>query len=229
MLSTLGSIDILASPMIAVIGSRQPSYFGLQQSFLIGKELSSLALTVVSGGALGCDIAVHQGVMSSGSNPSQACVVFAGGLSRLYPRRHGSIFDQILERGGLFLSERPWYQGCQKRDFPIRNRIVSGMSEAVIVSQAAIGSGSLITAHEALEQGRDVYVLKHNDGDVRAQGSEQLLEDGAIAFSNVAELVEYLVHLPQSPEMDWNIRDNDDGACQMPSIIGTVEIEHHIN
>ena len=229
MLSTLGNVGILSCPAIAVIGSRQASYFGLQQSFLIGKKLSALALTVVSGGAIGCDIAVHQGVLAGSSSSAQACIVFAGGLSRLYPRRHGSIFDQILDRGGLFLSERPWYQGCQKHDFPIRNRIVSGMSEAVIVSQASTGSGSLITAHEALEQGRDVYVLRHTAGDIRAQGSEKLLEDGAIGFADVDELVEHLVQLPQSSEMDWNITDNDDGACQMPQIIDTVEEEQHIN
>lgn len=229
MLSTLGNIDILTCPTVAVIGSRQASYFGLQQSFLIGKKLNSLALTIVSGGAIGCDIAVHQGTLAGDSTVSRACIVFAGGLSRLYPRRHGSLFDQILDRGGLFLSERPWYQGCQKYDFPIRNRIVSGMSEAVIVSQAGLESGSLITAHEALEQGRDVYVLRHSAGDIRAQGSEELLEDGAIGFSDVDELVEYLVELPQSREIDWNIGDKDNGACQMPQIIDTVEEEHHIN
>lgn len=226
MLSCLGNLDVLRMPGVAVIGARQASYFGLQQSFNIGRQLADLSIMVVSGGAIGCDIAVHQGLLTQRSASSKACIVFAGGLKRLYPRRHGSIFDEVLRAGGLFISERPWYVGCQKRDFPIRNRIVSGMSETVIVTQAAAESGSLITANEALEQGRDVFVLRHELGDIRAQGSEILLEEGAIGFSDVDELLAHLVELPYSRQFHCNFIENHNDACQGCQNIGNVEEEH---
>lgn len=228
MLSYLGDPRMLALPAVAVIGSRQASYFGLQQSYNIGKKLCDLPVTVVSGGAIGCDIAVHQGMLSRDIKSIRACIVFAGGLERLYPRRHGAIFDQVLQRGGLFLSEKPWHQASLKHDFPIRNRIVSGMSESVVVTQAATQSGSLITANEALEQGRDVYVLRHKTGDIRAAGSEKLLEDGATGFTDIDVLLGYLVGSPQNGQNLWDFNNNADTACQQARIIDTVEEEQHI-
>lgn len=229
MLSCVGSMTVLTAPAVAVIGSRHASYFGLQQSFAIGKKLCQLPITVVSGGAIGCDIAVHQGMLVGCDSDVRACIVFAGGLDRLYPRRHEYFFDQILKRGGLFISERPWLQASLPRDFPVRNRIVSGMSEAVIVTQAGAESGSLITANEALEQGRDVHVLKHELGDIRAQGSERLLDDGAQGFASVDELLINLDILPKDIPFEPNSKENHHNACQTHRIIGNVEGEQLIN
>lgn len=229
MLSCLGDMNVFATPAVAVVGSRQGSYFGLQQSFAIGKYLANLPVTIVSGGAIGCDMAVHQGMLAASHDRIRACVVFAGGLEKLYPRRHGYFFDQILRRGGVFVSERPWRQPSLPRDFPVRNRIVSGMCEAVVVTQAGSESGSLITANEALEQGRDVYVLRHQQGDVRADGSERLLEDGAIEFATAEELVGHLGLSQKYDNSSGKAKEIHDDTCQRYRIIDTVEGEQLIN
>ncbi|MCX6125229.1 MAG: DNA-protecting protein DprA [Proteobacteria bacterium] len=188
MLSYIGCIDALARPKISVIGSRQANYFGLSQSMKLGEFLAETSICVVSGGAIGCDIAVHLGMLASNVTEIGACVVFAGGLGKLYPRRHADIFGRILDRGGVLISERLWWQCSLPRDFPIRNRIVSGLSQYIVVMQAGETSGAMITADEALEQGREVFVLEHDPSDIRALGSRKLLDDGAIGFNDAKDI-----------------------------------------
>ena len=188
MLTYIGSIEALARQKISVIGSRQANYFGLCQSMRLGELLAETSICVVSGGAIGCDIAVHLGMLASHVTEIGACVVFAGGLGKLYPRRHADVFSRILNRGGLLISERLWWQCSFPRDFPIRNRIVSGLSQYVVVMQAGDASGAMITADEALEQGREVFVLEHDPLDIRSLGSKKLLDDGAIGFTSAEDI-----------------------------------------
>lgn len=222
MLSILGNKACLKLPKISVIGSRQVSFYALKETILLGEGLARLPVCVVSGGAIGCDIAVHQGMLASGESDLSACVVFAGGLSGLYPRRHLDIFHRLLVAGGALVSERLWWQSSQPRDFPIRNRIVSGLSFAVVVMQAGESSGALITANEALAEGRDVFVLCHELTDVRAAGSLRLIEDGALSFECASEFLDVLSGMALSRNYNFL----SEGACHVRQKIDTVMGEH---
>lgn len=186
-LTVQGDLSLLQMRKIAVIGSRRASPRSLHESFSLGKVLVEQGYTVVSGGAYGCDIAAHRGVLSSNIVPIPAIVVFAGGLGQLHPRRNFFVFDQLQELGGLFVSERLWHSGARAADFPIRNRIISGLCQQVIVMEAGECSGAMLTARLALTQSRDVWVLRHADDDVRAVGSNSLISDGANSFADAKQ------------------------------------------
>jgi DNA processing protein len=211
-LTVRGSPSVLTAPPVSVVGSRQANYFGIRESLRLGELLASSDYAVVSGGAIGCDIAVHQGMLLGGAFPIKACVVFAGGLGFLYPRRHQGTFDRIVENGGVLVSERLWWQESRPFDFPIRNRIVSGMSGVIVVMQAGEFSGAMVTASTALDQGRDVYVMRHDQSDVRAQGSLALIGDGAEGFDSAVDIASKLVHQPTAgPLASWG---NQDLSCR---------------
>ncbi len=177
----LGNSGNLSRAAISCVGSRRASPRALNASFLTGAGLARLGWQVVSGGAFGCDIAVHRGVLTQ--NPALATVVFAGGLEALHPSGNSRVFAEILASGGVLVSERMWHAPSLPHDFPVRNRIVSGMSSAVVVLEAAERSGALITARTALDQGRDVWVLDPAPDDIRAAGGLRLVESGAKVFT----------------------------------------------
>jgi DNA processing protein len=224
-LTAMGNSSILSLRHISVIGSRKASYQALRMSVEVGLSLNERGVGVVSGGAIGCDIAVHEGMLSSTTEDVNAIVVFAGGLSSLFPKCNKRTFSEILDRGGVCLSERLWFQGVKPRDFPSRNRIVSGMSDSVAVMAAVERSGSLITAQEALEQGRDVHVFLPMgfEHDVRFGGSAQLVLDGAYVFSEPSQLVQSL--FPPHDEIFGRILGATRVSCQGAKTIGTFETE----
>jgi DNA processing protein len=191
-LTLLGNQEAICQPSIAVIGSRRASYEALKTTVDVGLECARAEIGIVSGGAVGCDIAAHEGMLVSEIANIHAIVVQAGGLVGLFPKSNLGTFSEILIRGGAIISERLWFQAVRPHDFPSRNRIVSGMCEATVVMAAAQKSGSLITASEALEQGRDVYVLSSGYDDVRFEGSTQLIRDGATPFLSATELMAVL-------------------------------------
>lgn len=186
-LSVIGTLSNLHRPCEAIIGSRQASAYALKQSYLHGARLANAGIVVVSGGAIGCDIASHRGVLASQQSSAGAIVVFAGGLGKLYPRQNQRWFDELLAKGGTFVSERLWSAHCRPQDFRARNRIISGLSRRTNVMQASHNSGALITARLALDQGRDVAVLAHPPGDIRAAGGAELLSDGASLILSIDE------------------------------------------
>ena len=190
-LSIRGELSLLYRPAISVVGSRKASAFAMRESFALGRALGERDIAVVSGGALGCDIAAHHGVLASGRDPAPAICVFAGGLARLYPVANDPIFRRLMARRAVLVSERLWASPCRPMDFTARNRIISGMSSLTLVMQAAQRSGALVTARRALDQGSEVAVLRHPEGDIRARGSEALLADGAWGFSCASELIEH--------------------------------------
>ena len=189
-LSGLGNMALLKSPSISVIGSRKASAEVLKECYELGVRLSQFSINAVSGGAYGCDIATHLEVLSASDGACLATLVFAGGLSKLYPRGNGRAFQEILELGGLCISERLWDQEARPSDFPVRNRIISGLSYELLVMQAAARSGSLVTAKKALDQGREVLVLRPAimpEGG--CEGSKELISEGAYSFGSVDELL----------------------------------------
>ena len=187
-LSVIGNIELLNKPCLSVVGSRKASEFSIHESRSIGKILCQLGITTISGGAYGCDIAAHQGVVQNNNPPFLAGVVFAGGLGNLYPKPHIKLFEKIKNLGGMLLSERLWDYRAKPFDFPIRNRIISGLSWELIVIQATIKSGAMVTVKHALDQGREVLTLRHSNHDVRASGNKQLIIDGAFSFADCSDL-----------------------------------------
>jgi DNA processing protein len=191
-LSVMGSLQLLTYPSIAMVGSRKASPWALGQSEKLAHALASQGCVIVSGGALGCDMAAHRGALASELHPAPTIIVFAGGLAQLYPKCHRPLFDLLQAEGALLVSERLWQYPARPVDFPARNRIISGLSRRTLVMQAAEKSGARLTAGYALDQGRDVMVLAHPPHDVRATGSRILIEDGAQAFSSSEDCLEIL-------------------------------------
>lgn len=181
-LSILGNKDILKTPKISVVGSRKTANLVLEEAHRLGYLLARFGFTVVSGGAYGCDIATHEGVLRSGQKPLPAIVVFANGLQKLYPQGNREAFLKIIQNGGILLSERLYDQSPKPYDFPIRNRIISGLSMWTLVMGAHKQSGAMITARLALDQGREVSVFLPKDDSYFCEGCQILVDDGAKYF-----------------------------------------------
>lgn len=201
MLTGLGDKSVFSKQRVAIVGARKGSAWALSQSFKLGRELANLGMAVVSGGAFGCDITSHHGVYASDVIPAPAISVFAGGLHTFYPQANTRIFAMLKKRQAVFLSERLWTAPALPHDFVVRNRIISGLSDAILVMQAAERSGALATARLGLDQGRDVYILRHPEGDVRAEGGAKMLEEGAKGFCSAESwLAECCLHINAMPE-----------------------------
>lgn len=174
LLHTLGSLDLISPPAaLGIVGARNASISGQKLTRMIAGAMADAAVTVISGLARGIDTAAHAASLEGGT---VACV--AGGLDVIYPRENTELFHRIAERG-LVVSEMPPGTQPQARHFPRRNRIISGLSDGVLVVEAAERSGSLITARFALEQGRDVFAVPGSPLDARARGCNKLIKDGA--------------------------------------------------
>lgn len=189
-LTVMGDECLLMKQMVAIIGSRKASGFAMLETEKIATRLAKRGLIIVSGGAYGCDIAAHQGALNCSTTlPIPTVVVFAGGLGNLYPKGNHRTFAELKEGRAVFLSERLWYAPIRKYDFPVRNRIISGLAHQLLIMQAGLKSGAMVTAKIALDQGRDVLVLRHPRGDIRATGSQQLIDDGAGYFNCSEEIL----------------------------------------
>lgn len=188
-LTCLGNVAILQKGMVAVVGSRMAHPCAIEQAYRLGASLARLNLACVSGGAFGCDIAAHRGMLDSQEGPAPALVVFAAGLSHPDPAGNRATFRRLLERGGLWVSERLWHQPAQPYDFPIRNRIIAGLAQETVVIQAGLRSGAMVTAQRALDAGRDVLTLRLDAHLPNTDGNQRLLADGSYGFSDVDELL----------------------------------------
>jgi DNA processing protein len=178
-----GNLDALAQPMVAMVGSRNASAAGAKIAAQLARDLGEAGLVVVSGLARGIDAAAHRASIASGT-----VAVLAGGHDRIYPAEHASLVDQILEQGAA-VSEMPLGWEPRARDFPRRNRLISGLAVGVVIVEAAQRSGSLITARFALEQGREVFAVPGSPLDPRAQGANSLLKQGAILVTEAADVI----------------------------------------
>ncbi|MEJ1158809.1 DNA-processing protein DprA [Prosthecomicrobium sp. N25] len=182
-----GSLDLLAKPLVAVVGSRNASLSGRKLAAMLSRGLGAEGLGVVSGLARGIDAAAHEAALPTGT-----VAVLAGGLDRVYPPENEPLLARIVGEGGAAFSEMPFGWEPRARDFPRRNRLISGMSLAVVVVEAARRSGSLHTARFAAEQGRDVFAVPGSPLDPRAEGCNDLIRNGATLVANAADIVEGL-------------------------------------
>lgn len=192
-ISVLGSLHLAERPAIALVGSRNASAAGAKLAGTIARDLGQRGYTTVSGLARGIDAAAHKASLSTGT-----IGVVAGGLDVVYPEENRALQLEIAERGAL-VSEMPPGTRPQARHFPRRNRLISGLSLGVVVVEAAMRSGSLITARFALEQGRDVFAVPGSPLDPRARGSNSLIKDGAALVESADDVVAALAQAPMLP------------------------------
>lgn len=170
---------------IGIVGARKASDYGLRTARRFSRDLAAAGITVVSGMALGIDAAAHEGALEAGST----LAVLGSGLAEIYPSSHQSLARRIAEKGAL-LSEYPMREKARPQYFPIRNRLISGLSRGVLVVEAAEKSGSLITADSALEQGREVYAVPGNVDSSFSSGTNRLLRQGAKPVLDAGDILE---------------------------------------
>jgi DNA processing protein len=184
LLAVRGAIDALARPMIAIVGSRNASAAGLKFAGHLARELSEAGFVIISGLARGIDQSAHRASILGGT-----VAVLAGGHDRIYPSEHEDLLAGIIEVKGAAISEMPLGHEPRARDFPRRNRLISGASLGVVVVEAAHRSGSLITARMAAEQGREVFAVPGSPLDPRAAGTNDLIKQGATLVTEASDVI----------------------------------------
>ena len=183
LISVLGKVELLQREMIAIVGARNASALGRKLAGMLARDLGASGLVVVSGLARGIDAAAHEAALPIGT-----CAVLAGGVDNIYPPENAGLYESIRNQGCV-VSEMPLGQTPQARHFPRRNRIISGLARGVVVVEAAEGSGSLITARFALEQGREIFAVPGSPLDPRAKGTNRLLREGATLVECAEDIV----------------------------------------
>ena len=185
---TRGRVDALSAPAVAIVGSRAASQYALSIAEQLAHDLAARGLVVVSGLARGVDSAAHRGALAAGG---VTIAVLGSGVDVMYPREHATLAAEIDERGAVISELVPGTSPAQFF-FPLRNRIISGLSRAVVVIEAGEKSGSLITARCALEQGRDVLAVPGSVLSGRNRGAHGLLRDGAKIVESADDILEEL-------------------------------------
>ncbi len=189
-----GPLNPDSNPCLAIVGARNASALGLRFAEDLARDLGRLGYTLVSGMARGIDGAVHRGSLPTGS-----LAVLAGGVDHVYPPQHQELYDSLSQTGCL-VSEMAMGYKPTNRDFPRRNRLISGLSLGVIVSEATVRSGSLITARCALEQGREVMATPGSPLDPRSKGANLLIQQGASLIETAEDVHTVMTHM-RPPEI----------------------------
>ncbi len=186
LLYVLGSLKRQDQRAVAVVGSRYPTTYGLMLAERIAMGLSQRGITLVSGLARGVDSLAHQGALTAGG---RTIGVLGCGIDIIYPPENRKLFDQVAAEGAI-LSEFPLGTPPDSDHFPIRNRVISGISLGVVVVEATLRSGSLITARFALEQGREVFAVPGNADSARSAGTNRLIREGAKLVTRAEDILE---------------------------------------
>ncbi|WP_108051930.1 DNA-processing protein DprA [Bosea sp. 124] len=189
LIAVLGRPEVLLRPCVALVGSRNASAAGLKFTARLARDLGEAGFVVVSGLARGIDTAAHEASVQSGT-----VAVLAGGLDEIYPPQNAPLLQRLLAEGAA-VSEMPLGLAPRGRDFPRRNRLVSGLSLGTVVVEAARKSGSLITARFANEQGRLVFAVPGSPLDPRAEGGNHLIREGATLCADASHVIEALTPL----------------------------------
>lgn len=182
-----GDASILQLPQLAMVGSRSPSPHGLEIAHAFASELSASGLVITSGLALGIDTASHNGALDA---KGKTVAVLGTGIDTIYPQRNLKLAEKIISNGGALVSEFGLGISAEARNFPRRNRIISGLSVGTLVVEAAQQSGSLITARYALDQGREVFAIPGSIHNPLARGCHVLLRQGAKLVETVEDILE---------------------------------------
>jgi len=191
-----GSAEALHLPQIAVVGARRASAGGLDNARAFAADLAGAGFAITSGLALGVDAAAHRGALKAGG---ATLAVLGSGVDKLYPRRNVALAEEIVASGGAVISELPLGSAAEAANFPRRNRIISGLSMGVLLVEAAVRSGSLITARLALEQNREVFAIPGSIHNPLARGCHRMIRDGAALVETSVDIVEQLGGLLAQP------------------------------
>jgi len=184
-----GKADCLSLPQIAIVGSRNPTTGGSENAERFAHYLASQGFAITSGLALGVDGAAHRGTLAAWG---KTIAVMGTAVDRIYPARHRALAQEIIEKGGALVSEFPLGTGSYAGNFPQRNRIISGLSLGTLVVEAALQSGSLITARQALEQNREVFAIPGSIHNPLAKGCHQLIRQGATLVETAQDILDQL-------------------------------------
>lgn len=186
-LHLLGDASILNKPSIAIIGCRDASEYGKKMAFMFAYKLAKKGIVIVSGLARGIDIYSHLGAVKAGG---KTIAVLGSGLGNIYPAENKKYCKEIIKTGGAIITEYEYNKKPQKMNFPARNRIISGLSEGVLVVEAKQKSGTLITVDYALEQGREVFAIPGPITEQNSYGTNELIKEGAKLVTNIEDILE---------------------------------------
>ena len=218
-----GDPAILSTPQLAVVGSRAHSWYGQRWGQIFCETLAQAGLTITSGLACGIDGIAHRAALAV---QGKSVAVLGNGLLEVYPRRHASLASSIVGGGGAVVSEFSLATSPWPGNFPQRNRIISGLSQGVLVVEAMLRSGSLVTAKCAVEQGREVFALPGAVGNPGCEGTHWLIKQGATPVTAAEEILESLRYGPHwlsdEPEMALYSSDQEDVALPFPELLANV-------
>lgn len=207
-----GEAKVFELPAVSVVGARNASLAGIKIARMLSAEIGREGYAIVSGLARGIDTAAHEGGLASGT-----VAVLAGGLDQPYPPQNAGLADEIAGRGGALISEMPFGWEPRAKDFPRRNRIVAALGLGLVVVEAALRSGSLISARLAAELGRLVFAVPGSPLDPRAAGTNGLLKDGAILVTDARDVLEQLAPLVTAPRpADESLEEPPDFSTTPP-------------
>jgi DNA processing protein len=201
-----------AAPLIAIVGTRRPSHYGVQMAEGISRDLTYMGAVVVSGLARGCDSAAHRGALAAGG-PTAA--VLGTGLDVVYPKENAALYEEIVEKG-VVLSEFPMGTTPAPYNFPKRNRIISGVSAGVLVVEAPLRSGALMTARLALDYNREVFALPGAATSYKSKGANRLIKDGAALVECADDIASIISLLPTAYSSGVTEQGRPSGAGVVP-------------
>ncbi|MGC1044047.1 DNA-protecting protein DprA [Pantoea agglomerans] len=218
-----GDPALISTPQLAVVGSRNCSHYGRYWCDWFTQHLSLSGLTITSGLARGIDGVAHQAALNVGG---KTVAVLGSGLQRLYPSNHAHLAAEIVEQGGAVISEFPLTTLPHPPNFPRRNRIISGLSHGVLVVEASLKSGSLVTARYGLEQNRNVYALPGALGNPLSEGVNWLIQQGALLVAHPNNIVEDLASalnwLPETQADEIYSEVSDDAPLPFADVLANV-------
>lgn len=196
-----GTLPLKRIPSVAIVGTRRPTHYGKQVTYDLAYKLAKQGIIIISGLALGIDAIAHRAALDAGG---VTIAILAGGLDNIYPRTNTRLAQEILDKGGALISEYPAGTQAKPYQFLARNRLVSGLADAVIVTEAAASSGTFSTVTHALDQGKEVFAVPGNITSILSVGPNQLIKQGATPVLDSSDLLEALsprleVQLPLSP------------------------------
>lgn len=205
-----GSVDALDRPAVAIVGTRHPTVYGKETARRLGYQLAAAGYVVVSGLATGIDTEAHAGALQA---KGRTVAVLGGALDCLFPKENTALARDIAQKAGAVISEYPFGRQPDRQTFPMRNRIVSGLSKGVLVVEAPLNSGTMITVGQALDQNRTVMAVPGRVDSPASQGCHKLLRDGARLVTTVDDVIEELQDLLPVVSRA-SVEKTSEGACK---------------